>query len=630
MKIVCDACAAKYSIADDKVKGKVFKIRCKKCSNIIVVRGNAGAADEPAAGPYDQKETRVYDYGSQDGGAAAPADDVVWHVVIDQEQVGPISVADVQARFAAGELDVESYVWREGFADWLPLSQVPEFASLAAGGSTTTAQPGSSGQDAVASMFGSANFDAAPAAHASEGDVFAAHAAKAAAVADDAGGDLFGDVAPPAPEAAGMAARAGGTPSPSAVSAGMKGQRSENSVLFSLNNLAAMASDSRPAAAPSSSGGAQHGGGEGSGLIDIRSMASSYLGAKGAAPARSGPAVGSVDDIPVFSTATFAEPAVIMPVSGGARNNNTLYILLGAVGLLAAAAVVLVVVMMSKNNKNNGSSAPVATRTGGAGSAGSAGAAAGSDLVATGPTHPDTQGPGSSAPTPPAPPPANIGGSAGSAAGPAGDTTGSSAGSAASATTPEPSHATDKPSHATDKPEHAEHAAEHGSEHDKPAKPERVASVPEHTTAAPDKPEKPAKGDKPGAGGCIDEVACLLADPKPACCLKQGHGGGGTTTTTHAAPPPPPPSNLPEQLTKQDISDGIAKIRTRADACGAKSAAKGTVKVTVKVSGAGTVASVQVKESPDGALGSCVAAAVQKATFPKSQEGSTFTYPFKF
>ena len=69
MKIVCDACSAKYSIADEKVKGKVFKIRCKKCSNIIVVRGNAGAAAAeesaaaPAAGQFDQKETRVYDYG---------------------------------------------------------------------------------------------------------------------------------------------------------------------------------------------------------------------------------------------------------------------------------------------------------------------------------------------------------------------------------------------------------------------------------------------------------------------------------------------------------------------------------------------------------------------------------------
>src|SRR5213594_3989697 len=100
MKIVCDACSAKYSIADDKVKGKVFKIRCKKCSNIIVVRGTSGAGDaaEPAPAQFDQKDTRVYDYGYDDaagGAAAAGGDEAVWHLVIDQEQVGPLTVAEV-------------------------------------------------------------------------------------------------------------------------------------------------------------------------------------------------------------------------------------------------------------------------------------------------------------------------------------------------------------------------------------------------------------------------------------------------------------------------------------------------------------------------------------------------------
>ena len=70
-------------------------------------------------------------------------------------------------------------------------------------------------------------------------------------------------------------------------------------------------------------------------------------------------------------------------------------------------------------------------------------------------------------------------------------------------------------------------------------------------------------------------------------------------------------------------------MRARVDACAAKSSAKGTVKVSVKVSGAG-VPTVTVKESPDGALGGCVAAAVQKATFAKTQNGATFSYPFKF
>jgi hypothetical protein len=81
-------------------------------------------------------------------------------------------------------------------------------------------------------------------------------------------------------------------------------------VLFSLGNLAQLASDSR---APRRSAvarrrrptrGAAHAGGEGSGLIDIRSMASAYLGdrAKSATAPSSWDPIGSVDDLPVFSS----------------------------------------------------------------------------------------------------------------------------------------------------------------------------------------------------------------------------------------------------------------------------------------------------------------------------------------
>ena len=44
MKIVCDACQAKYSISDDKVQGKVFKIRCKKCNHAFVPGGGLALA----------------------------------------------------------------------------------------------------------------------------------------------------------------------------------------------------------------------------------------------------------------------------------------------------------------------------------------------------------------------------------------------------------------------------------------------------------------------------------------------------------------------------------------------------------------------------------------------------------
>ncbi len=78
------------------------------------------------------------------------------------------------------------------------------------------------------------------------------------------------------------------------------------------------------------------------------------------------------------------------------------------------------------------------------------------------------------------------------------------------------------------------------------------------------------------------------------------------------------------------ISDAVAKVKGKVMACGDKSSAKGQVKVSVKVDGSGHVTSVTVKNTPDAALGSCVAAAMQHASFAKTQSGGSFGYPFMF
>jgi len=44
----------------------------------------------------------------------------------------------------------------------------------------------------------------------------------------------------------------------------------------------------------------------------------------------------------------------------------------------------------------------------------------------------------------------------------------------------------------------------------------------------------------------------------------------------------------------------------------------------------GHVTNVAVETTPDSALGACVAAAVQKASFSKTQNGGSFSYPFVF
>jgi predicted Zn finger-like uncharacterized protein len=601
MKIVCDACQAKYSISDDKVQGKVFKIRCKKCSNIIVVRGGAGAA-EPAPAPQQEKDTRVYDYGYEGGDHAPAGDDSVWHVVINQDQVGPMTAVEVQQRFAGGELDSETYIWREGFSDWLPLSQVDTFAALLAAGTPPAATPRSSGggAEAVASMFGGGD-ETGSAGRSDPGDLFAAASASPARQDDD-GGDLFGNK----PTTASHAQQGG---------AKLRGERNENSVLFSLNNLAQLASDKpAPAAAhaatsPSALGAATGtSGGEGSGLIDIRSMASAYLGGPGGSSAKPATAgIGSIDDLPVFGGGGFSEPAVIVPIAARSNPNKLMYALIGSVGLLVVAAVIVVVVLLKGNDTRppQVAAAVVPDKVEPAAPEKAADPAAGS--AATG-----------------APPIARAGDpAAGSAAGssqaavkapdPKTPDAGDARGTHVAASDPEPKH----PAATVHKP---------------PA-----PSNPQPTQAKPPKPpaEKPAavvaKPDPQpkGDSGSCDEVSCVLNNYEGACCAKFKKGGGkapsGASGSTGGAK-----SDLPESLDRAMISDGVGKVKARVMSCGDKSPAKGQVKVSVKVSPDGHVTGVTVKNTPDPGLGNCVAGMMQKATFAKTQTGGSFAYPYTF
>ncbi len=68
MKISCQSCQAKYTIADEKVLGKIVKIRCKKCGATIVINGNESGAQ--TAGSQSGAEAQAFDCA---GGAAAPA-----------------------------------------------------------------------------------------------------------------------------------------------------------------------------------------------------------------------------------------------------------------------------------------------------------------------------------------------------------------------------------------------------------------------------------------------------------------------------------------------------------------------------------------------------------------------------
>lgn len=338
MKIVCDSCSAKYSIADEKVAGKVFKIRCKKCSNVIVVRG-----DQVEGGNDEDEATRVFDYGG----------DAAWHLVLDGEQQGPFTPLQIAGMLSDETVDYESYVWKEGFDGWKALNDVPELMAAL----------GSGADGHVSDDDGGAGADPFAAADDAGGGLFAGNDGDKSAGNDlfaGGGGNLFGG-------GGGGGDVVASTPSPR-VSAGeaMTGQRNENSVLFSLSNLQALATGGESAAAKPASSGLGGGGGlslgggaglpassgmamgEGSGLIDIRALASATAAVPAAAPLKkaggapvddllaigAGPSLGSALGAPVLAPVA-AEPAPAPAAASGGSNNKVV--------LIAAAVVVIAV-----------------------------------------------------------------------------------------------------------------------------------------------------------------------------------------------------------------------------------------------------------------------------------------------
>lgn len=215
-------------IADEKIGERGVKVRCKKCSNMIVVRppsaeesaatatesqsgpsaeepapaGQMGGAfdamfgdraqtglgqeestqtyesqfgldgqsvaqhafgdtDEHAAGNgsgmpggagFDQDGADAFGFGAtgQSGGetdfalgalereptgaglpeSSRPAGEKEWYVAIDDSQVGPIDLGEVEQRWDSRELDEDSLAWKAGMPDWLPIADVPELAYL--------------------------------------------------------------------------------------------------------------------------------------------------------------------------------------------------------------------------------------------------------------------------------------------------------------------------------------------------------------------------------------------------------------------------------------------------------------------------------------------------------------------
>ena len=120
MRITCDSCGAKYNVADEKVQGKTVKIRCKKCSNVILVNGKTESSVMGSSPPAN-------DLNAQAGGLPLQPE-ALYHVNVAENDQRELRMDEVVEGYRAGWITGDMFVWTEGMSDWAPLAQVDAVA----------------------------------------------------------------------------------------------------------------------------------------------------------------------------------------------------------------------------------------------------------------------------------------------------------------------------------------------------------------------------------------------------------------------------------------------------------------------------------------------------------------------
>ncbi|MEE2755888.1 MAG: GYF domain-containing protein [Myxococcota bacterium] len=330
MKIKCDKCGAKYQVADDKVRHKVFKIRCKRCQHAIIVRTD----DEP------QEATAALNSISEEDGTrqeprpdSAPPSDAIWHIVVDRQQVGPMTPEDIAGYLGRGEVDGDAFVWCDGLGDWQKMSTVQEFEHLFDSSQPVESAPSNpfrsqSQQDEKPRQKDEPQ-GAAPSQPGDEDEDEDDVVMSGPAPASDG---LFGQV----DAAAAVDSDGPRVDDPDQ----LKDQRNDNSVLFSLDALDAAAN------APKVS---NTGGSDGSGLIDL-SMLNSGASGHGSEAVFGHDAGGGIEAV--------AAPQQMVPLVTRRRGNTALIITIVVAGLLVAAAVGVAVYFATKQDEPKVASKP--------------------------------------------------------------------------------------------------------------------------------------------------------------------------------------------------------------------------------------------------------------------------------
>src|SRR5262245_22182587 len=133
MNIQCQQCGTSYAVADEKVRGRLMKVRCKSCSEVIRVDGTIlGVADGSSAPPQlsHSKSPSKAPMSKPPSLVSRPGvDGAEWHIAVGDGTQGPYTLDELREYYAQGSVLLDTLVYREGFAEWTPAGEVPELAA---------------------------------------------------------------------------------------------------------------------------------------------------------------------------------------------------------------------------------------------------------------------------------------------------------------------------------------------------------------------------------------------------------------------------------------------------------------------------------------------------------------------
>ncbi len=412
MKISCQSCQAKYTIADEKVLGKIVKIRCKKCGATIVINGSEteGATQAYDANAQQAAPAAGYDYAASGAGDS-------WTVNVADGDQRTMTTAEIVASYRSNVVTDETFCWKEGMGDWLPIREISDLMTALGGPAAHEHVPQDHSEDATA-------IGNSPAAAQQQQPGFSSLFGGGGNVGSSNGSPLFGggDPAPVAAPAAarraggrggggadlfGSAAAAGGeedvmtsaAANPQMAPGSAKtGERNENSVLFSLNALTQSAPKDEPKTTAQ---------GDGSGLIDIRALGQSMA-------KDTGQRSNKVDDIMNLSgggafSAALAAPVLAPPPSdmpemhGGQQqqSKNNAGLIIGIIGGFAVLGIIVVAALFVLKKPDNIAPLPSASIANTAPTDTTPTTATLSATVATNDPVPTATAPGTGGPKPP-------------------------------------------------------------------------------------------------------------------------------------------------------------------------------------------------------------------------------------